>query len=122
MAGDAQTEETRGAARVTSTRLGGLAASPGGGAQAERLPAVAQLAPAGAVELLDTLADSAAVLGRSEATLAEALERLTEGPVRAAVAYVPDVSGQLVPSVSAPVGAGLAGVAPAFESWLSLVA
>src|SRR5205823_14934324 len=81
-----------------------------------------QLAPAGAVELLDTLADSAAVLGRSEATLAEALERLTEGPVRAAVAYVPDVSGQLVPSVSAPVGAGLAGVAPASESWHSLVA
>src|SRR4051812_34438317 len=67
--------------RVTSTRLGGMAGSPGGGAPAERLP-VAQLVPAGAVELLDALADSAAVLGHSETTLTEALERLIEGPVR----------------------------------------
>jgi diguanylate cyclase (GGDEF)-like protein len=86
------------------------------------MPAVAQLVPAGGVELLDALAGSAAVLGHSETTLAEALERLTEGPVRAAVAYVPDSGGRLVPSVSAPVGAGSAGVAPAFESLLSEVA
>jgi len=38
------------------------------------------------------------------------------------VAYVPAAGGRLVPSVSAPLGAGVAGVGRALEGWLSEVA
>ena len=81
-----------------------------------------RLVPTGAVALLEALARSAVVLDRSDAPLARALERLTEGPVRAAVAYLPDHDGRLAASASAPFETGPTGVGPAVEVQLGQAA
>ncbi|HYT38157.1 MAG TPA: EAL domain-containing protein [Acidimicrobiia bacterium] len=75
-----------------------------------------------AAELLGLLSGAAAAFGEPHAALTGALERLLGGPVRAAVAYVPDRAGRLAPEASAPVGAGVAGVGRALETDLSRVA
>lgn len=71
-------------------------------------------------DLLGLLSRAASAFGHLEATLAEALECLTDAGVLFAAAYVPDESGRLALRASAPADTGMA--AQAIESWLSQVA
>jgi diguanylate cyclase (GGDEF)-like protein len=71
-------------------------------------------------DLLGVLAQAASVFGQAEATLAEALECLTDAGVRFAAAYLPDEGGRFTLGASVPANTGMidAGVV---ESWLSQV-
>src|SRR5688572_1104551 len=67
---------------------------------------------------LGVLARAASVFGQAEATLAEALECLTDAGVQFAAAYVPDEGGRLTLRAAVPAGTGMA-AAGVVESWFS---
>jgi diguanylate cyclase (GGDEF)-like protein len=100
---------------TTGTRTAGAAAFA-------EIPEVRAVTPSlsAVADVLGLLSRAACVFGRPEATLAEALECLTDSGGRFAAAYVPDEAGRLALRASAPAGTGMADAG--LIEWLSQVA